>query len=103
MSQVNFADLIVEAANGEPIESVVIGPGYFYDNAPSAAPTGVMMTWAEAVKWLDYEFYSGFGGAGCHPVFVWTKNWVHFVHEYDGSTSISSVPRNPCDCIPEYS
>jgi hypothetical protein len=26
---------------------------------------------------------------------MWTKDFVYFPHEYDGSESVQSVPRNP--------
>ena len=52
---------------------------------------------------LDKLFYSGFGSAGCDPFYAWTPTHVLFVHEYDGSTSLQAIPRNPSsDLIPEF-
>lgn len=48
---------------------------------------------------LDVEFDSGYGNQDCPQMYVWTADEVHYVHEYDGATWLSSVPRNPRDCI----
>lgn len=46
-------------------------------------------------KWLDVEFDSGFGEAHVPFYTAWSPTHVHYVHEYDGSTSSCSVKRNP--------
>ena len=37
------------------------------------------------------------------PVYVWTKDWVYFMAEYDGNVWLVRVPRNPVDTMPEFS
>jgi len=49
----------------------------------------------EVIDYFDYNFDSGYGGQECHDFYIWTKSKVLFIWEYDGSTYISSVPRNP--------
>lgn len=97
----NLIQWIEEAAAEEPILGVVIGqpPDIWY--APDLDPQPVL-TWDEAKPTLDYDFYSGFGQASCHPVLAWTESRVIFITEYDGSTSVNSVPRNPQSCVPQH-
>ena len=94
-------DWIEEAAAGEPIEAVVIGElgwGDYSDEVKSPSP---VLTWEEAYPKLLYEFDSGFGSPGCHAIYVWTPTRVFFVSQYDGSTQLESVPRNPVPCNPD--
>lgn len=49
----------------------------------------------DVIDYFDYNFYSGYGEQECHEFYIWTKLEVLFIWEYDGSTHISSVPRNP--------
>lgn len=106
----NFlADIRGELAD-EPVDAVVIGDhGGGWRDAPDRdgylepgearyiAPEkrGVVLDWSEAEPLLDYEYDSGYGGADCHPVWIWTPTRVLFVSTYDGSTAVESVPRNP--------
>ncbi len=46
---------------------------------------------------LDREFYEGYGSIECIPFYAYTKNYVLFMHAYDGSEMLSYVPRNPLD------
>ena len=98
----NFKDDILGATAGEPIEAIVIGQ---YDwsagDERNVAPQGLVIPWSEAAPLLDYEYCDGFGGAECHPIVAWTKNFVLSVHEYDGSTRVVAHPRNPAAHLPE--
>ena len=49
----------------------------------------------DVIDYFDYNFDSDYGDQECHDIIIWTKNKVMFIWEYDGSTHISSVPRNP--------
>ena len=49
----------------------------------------------DVIDYFDYYFDSGYGGQECHNFYIWTKLKVLFIWEYDGSTHISSVLRNP--------
>lgn len=91
---------------GEVVEGVVIGkmgwgdynsgvvPGY------SGMPRGVVLSWEEAEKLLDFEYDDGYGAPECPAIYVWTNTSIYFVVQYDGSTSLEIVPRNPIDCTP---
>lgn len=95
----------VEFVAGEPVEAVVIGKDpWNAENAPSlksASVIGKLLPWSEARSLLSYRWYDGFGSAGCHAVVAWSKSRVVFVSEYDGSTTVTSVPRNPEACNPD--
>ena len=44
---------------------------------------------------LDYGYDCDFGMRDCHDIYIWTEQDVYYIHEYDGSTEIRSIPRNP--------
>jgi hypothetical protein len=107
----NFADDIMEAAANEPIEAIVIGDfGCGNDYDQDATPQqiaedqrGVMLSWEEARRLLSYGYDSDYGIADCHAIYAWTANRVIYVLEYDGSTQVESVPRNPVATYPSMS
>ena len=105
----NFKQDVLEEAGKEPIEAVVIGDYCGYKDHYKTCPTddrdakGRILSWEEAAPVLDYACDTGFGGAECHAIYAWTATRVLFVAEYDGSTRMISVPRNPVDCIPRMS
>lgn len=102
----NLVEWIVEAANGEPIEAVVIGKmgweDYGSEDVPNyeQMPKGTVLSWEDASKWLNYEFSEGFGAPGCNAIYAWTPTQVIFIWMYDGSTAWSKIPRNPVDVMP---
>jgi len=51
----------------------------------------------DVIDYFDYEYDDGYGGQECHNIYIFTKKEVLYIHEYDGSTYIASVPRNPED------
>lgn len=98
-------DWILEMAGSEEIEAVVLG----YVGAPTIttaggkqpnAPLGVLLTWEQALPWLQYKFDDGFGAVECHSVYAWTPTKVIAIEQYDGSTSPFAIPRNPTACFP---
>lgn len=103
----NLKEWLIEAANGEEIIAVVIGElgwgDYKKEKVPNydEQPKNKVLSWQEAIKWIDYEFYSGHGSPRCNAITAWTKNWVFFIVQYDGATSLCSVPRNPIDHVPD--
>ena len=88
----NLRQWIESAAAGETIEGVVFSEGF--KKLPSV-PLNKVIPWYEAKVYADYDFNTGFGTAGCHSITAWTTSKVIFVSEYDGSTRINHVPRNP--------
>lgn len=104
-----FADDIEREAASD-IEAIVIGKfgwgggyGETDDNRLPADRLGVVLTWAEARPLLDYAYDTGYGAPDCHAITAWTATHVIWVHEYDGSTSLQSAPRNPVPHEPEMS
>ena len=93
----NFKDDILEAACGEPIEAIAvsISRGWSAGRQPDRDLGASPVPWEIAAPVLDYEYDNGFGGQDCHDIHAWTATRVLFVHEYDGATSVESVPRHP--------
>ena len=91
-----------EDCGGEAVESVVFGDfDYCCDNPKP--PFGKLMRPDEASTYCGgWEFAGGFGTAGCYPMVAWTASYVIFVSEYDGSTRLESLPRNPIACNPVH-
>lgn len=96
-----FATDIEAAVHPEIIEAVVIAEftGYPPDEkyGPANAVAGRVLTWKEARPLLDYEFDSSYGGQECHDIALYTASRVFWVHEYDGSTQLRCLPRNPTE------
>lgn len=91
----------------EPIESVVIADrmDYYNDEDSRAVPKefiGKPFCFGDVRDYFDYEYDTGFGGADCNAIYLYTKSFIVFVSEYDGATSVSSIPRNPIECDPDY-
>jgi hypothetical protein len=89
---------------GEPIEAIVVGK---HDKAsrrePPSADENVILTPEAGLTKLDEEFYDGYGGADCYPMYAWTATRVFFIGEYDGATGLSWVPRHPTATEPQFS
>ncbi len=104
----NLVEWIERAANGEPIEAIVIAPEYGADYREpdelrrKGQKTNVLLSWEEARPMLDYPFDCGYGSPECNAVTAWTKSSVIVVGEYDGSTRIYAIPRNPVPHEPFY-
>lgn len=60
-------------------------------------------SWSDVLKCtlsdsqLDTVFDAGYGSAEGEPFTLWTHNRVYFPVDYDGSETVASVLRNPCD------
>jgi len=102
----NLKRWVLEAAGGEEIEAVVVGWSEWSDGGVDPGPlANKVAKWSEVEALLDFDFYSGYGGAQCNAInaiYAWTKSWVIAVSEYDGATGISKLPRNPMACEPSY-
>lgn len=104
LDMANFKNDLLEAADGEPIEAIVFGEGGWGDYNMEKwgdYPVGSVLTWADALPVVDREYHTGYGAPECPSTYAWTASRVLYVVQYDGSTSISSIPRNPTDCKPE--
>lgn len=99
-----FAEAIEAAAGGEPILAAVVKewPDYYSPKAVAVETPNQAVPWEMARPWLDYTWNDGFGSADCHAVYVWTASKLLAVGEYDGSTRVVSLPRDPTNIEPEY-
>jgi len=101
----NLVKWLLEVAENEPIEAVVIGEmgwgDYNSENVPNydSHPRGKVLSWEEAKPLLDYEFSRGFGAPECEAVWAYTKSWIIAIGQYDGSTWPYRIPRNPTEGI----
>lgn len=101
----NLRESLEEAERlcGERIEAMVVGQHY---NARYDVPLGkdenVLLSREDGLAKVNQEYDSGFGGADCFPLYAWTETRVYFVHEYDGATGLSWLPRNPRDAKPSF-
>ena len=91
----NPAEKILEYAEDETIEAVVFGDGgtdFIEDNN---LKLGYIYKWEEIKKILSHDFDCDFGSDALPAVNIWTKSFIIFVSEYDGSISIHRFYRNP--------
>lgn len=98
----------MEKLFGEKIEDMVVGQHYkreskYTGNDKPLTDENIIISRARGLKKIDQEYDSGYGGADCFPLYAWTKSRVFFISEYDGSTCVSYVPRNPVIIAPEFS
>jgi hypothetical protein len=59
------------------------------------AKAGLVQDRETTLDVMNYEHNSSYGSQECHAILAWTENYVIYVHEYDGSTCLTSKPRNP--------
>lgn len=100
----NFKQDILAAAAGEPILAIAVSAfrSWHYQLRDNPATSdhdlgSAPVSWDKAEPVLDYEYDDGYGGQDCHDIWAWTATRVLSIHEYDGSTLVISVARNPED------
>jgi len=91
----NPEEKILEYAEGEAIEAVVFGDDgdNFIEN--NKLERGLIYKWEEVKKYLSHYFDCDFGSDALPAINIWTKSFIIFVSEYDGSVSIHRFYRNP--------
>lgn len=97
-----YEELQEYLVDGEQVETIIFGNwglnGY---NEPSSKPVpqdkkGIKLTLDEAKPFMDgWKFTGGYGAPKCYAVHIWTNVRVIWVTQYDGSTMLTSVTRNP--------
>lgn len=55
----------------------------------------VILTPEVAFPLFDYKYDAGFGSMDCHDILIWSEKYIYYIYEYDGSTDIHALPRNP--------
>ncbi|WP_395517525.1 hypothetical protein [Pseudorhizobium flavum] len=103
MDKVNLQALILQAADGDPVEALVIGSmnkrlREMQDlSDPVVVPRelrGVILNWQEAKQYLDYEV-DQFSVNEHDPIIVWTSTFVITLGFDDGPIRPVRVPRDP--------
>ena len=100
-----FSQDIIQAVDDDQIEVVYIPEfrSYLGENTkfhPANSITNKYVPYPIALALLNYQYDPGFGGMDCHDIVMWSKTKVYYIHEYDGSTSITYVPRHPTSTTP---
>lgn len=92
-----FSADILAVAGDEKIEAISVSPrrGYSWGDDTDHDLGHDPVSWDRAFPVLNYEYDTGYGEQDCHDIWAWTPTRVLFVHEYDGSTSITYAPRHP--------
>jgi hypothetical protein len=102
-NRVNPYRLLLEQADGEQIEAVVIGGAAMVLSEvldfEMAAPVpkdkvGVPLSLEDARPFLEYGI-SQYDVHNVHPVVAWSASWVISIPDDDGPIRAVRVPRNP--------
>ena len=105
MANLGYLALALERAMetyGEQVEQVVLGRRDGLYEESDRAPIGEPLDWLTAREWLNRSYNDSYGSTDCRPFFAYTASWVFFVHEYDGSTEVKALPRNPMRIAAEF-
>ena len=111
-----YDELMAYLEPGEVVEAIVFGPfgwgdedddegeAYGEDRIDEPIPKsgrGKVLTLEQAKPLMrGWSFDGGFGAPECYATYVWTNQRVIWVTQYDGSTGLDSMPRNPVACVP---
>lgn len=92
----------------EEVECIIFGPwgwgGYEDPNDDTGAPEprvppsimGRRLILTEAEPFLKaFSFSGGYGSPDAYATWIYTNKKIMWVTQYDGSTGLSSMPRNP--------
>lgn len=87
----------------ENILTIMFGNDYYHFSEDYPEMIGKMLTVEDAMPILVREFTTGWGAAGCPPMYAWSKDSVLVVQEYDGRTGALVIPCKPYDgLLPRY-
>lgn len=106
-----YTELTDELVEGEYLEAIVFGP-YGWDGysepEPAPVPAHIMgkpLSPDMAKPYMmGWSFFGGYGAPHCYAIYAWStgsKRRLFWITQYDGSTTISSGPRDPLAVIPE--
>lgn len=92
-----------EIATGERVTAIIVGR---HDDAhwlDEPKPNeNVVLSREEGLLLLDQDYDNGYGGPNCRPFYAYSPSRIYFVSEYDGTTGLASMPRNPVDGAPSF-
>ena len=101
-----YNELLEFLDENEVVEGIIFGDyGWTIYGKHNPYPDVVqrkLLTIEEAKPMMkDWVFYNGYGAPECFATNIWTNKRVIFVTQYDGSTNLNSVFRNPTECEPD--
>ena len=100
----NFLADILECADGDvihyvdfghPLDSVYTMGRWEKDRRNLGINFNATYTFEEAKPFLNYIYSDGFGSMDCHDITAWSDDYVYYIHEYDGSTTVCRLPKRP--------
>lgn len=103
-----FSYDIQQAVGDDTIIACTWSPfdGAFYPDKkfrPADDLAGTLVFYEKTLEVMNYTYDSGFGSMDCHDLKMWSEEYVYYIHEYDGSTSIAKLLRNPpWESLPVY-
>jgi hypothetical protein len=111
---VTFLSALLEIAGTDVITDVIIGP-YGWDDIDDVGDADWLDSGRPRIAremlgrplsldivrpLLDFEWDRGYGSPSCYALYAYSDSYIYFVSQYDGSTTLNRVPRNPIECIP---
>ncbi len=97
----SYKEIADELRKGETVKAIVFGPWGWGSPPVPLDKRGVVLTLEEAKPFLEgWSFSGGYGSPTCYATYIWTNRRVLWVTQYDGSTTLSSVPRHPMEAVP---
>lgn len=95
-----YADLITAFASGEVLETIVFSQWFHHRNEPTPPIPpelfGVVLTEAQAKPLMQtWRAKNNFGSALVYPFYAYTNKGIWFMREWDGSTHLQCIPRDP--------
>ena len=102
MSRENLKAQLLEIVGDIPVEGVVIGRLDEWSDKPDPQYIGKVLPFEEALQYLDYEYYRGFGEGDCHPICLYTNDRILVSTRYDGSTGFMWIQRHPISHLPIF-
>lgn len=87
---------------GETPTKIVFGTMERWNESWAELPTAGVVVRFDSISSvvLDRTFDDGYGGTETPDICAWSKSWVIFSTNYDGSEYLEWVPRNPTDHRP---
>ena len=100
-----YTDLKKALEKDEVIEGISFGDwgwGGYHEPDPPPVPKdkrGIVLSEDEAKPLMaGWSLYCGHGAPMAYATYVWTNKRAMWLTQYDGSTSLDSIPRHPSNC-----
>lgn len=97
-----FVLMVMDAIDGELVEAMCIGRETWDVFDTDAQARAKLIEGLPLIKEFDVRKITPEPNHCAVQCYIWTPTRVLFVHEYDSSFSINSVPRHPIPCNPQF-